>query len=383
MKYALERMDHLIRIVLQPAAAGDIDPARAAQWIDMTVQEKENVVAYLVHKALNSDKGQEFAVVVRHNQAMISQLMDFVYAQRNRASTSTFKQFVRRVLDHLEELLLQIKERYHEYFDRTAKVPEPHLQKALLRLRKDWTAVERKLQGLVEDKELGHVLFSEIPSLLSEERVWRFCDLSYTRHLVKELNRFSQAEKGSADDALWHLLVYYNFNRDGFINYLTAKIDLDTRELGAPMKAKRLGYWLKQINQQASASFVGARPDMHPVKAIMSNWLSQEIYWEEQQVPPPVINDIRTEIPDGEVRLHFGVSVDVLTLLVRAAKDSGLIKNEHLTQVFKVLAQTCRTTYQEKPSAHSMLKKSYVAERGDKEAAIDWLHLMLKKVHGY
>jgi len=77
------------------------------------------------------------------------------------------------------------------------------------------------------------------------------------------------------------------------------------------------------------------------------------------------------------------VSVEVLTLLGRAAKDAGLIVNEHLTEVFKVLSQTCRTTYQERPSAHSMLKKSYVAERGSKQSAVDILHEMIKRIQKY
>jgi hypothetical protein len=68
---------------------------------------------------------------------------------------------------------------------------------------------------------------------------------------------------------------------------------------------------------------------------------------------------------------------------VSIGKDSKLILNKQMTAMFRNIARFCRTRNAESPAANSMLKKSYVADRINKQKAIDILHEMIKCIHRY
>lgn len=84
-----------------------------------------------------------------------------------------------------------------------------------------------------------------------------------------------------------------------------------------------------------------------------------------------------------EEKLHLSISVDVLTIIARAAKDSKLIVNKQNREIYQNISSYVRTKNADNLSINSMIKKSYVAERGSKEKAIDILHEMIKKIHEY
>jgi hypothetical protein len=150
-------------------------------------------------------------------------------------------------------------------------------------------------------------------------------------------------------------------------------------------KIDQFGYCLKQTNQVQVKPGFAFEQNNESVKEQVATWISEELLYYEQKhrllsVVPVFKNDaLITE----EHKLHFSVSVDVLTLLARSAKDSKLILNKQMSGMFRNISKFCRTKNAENPSASSMLKKSYVAERSNKKAAIDILHEMIKNINRY
>jgi hypothetical protein len=150
-------------------------------------------------------------------------------------------------------------------------------------------------------------------------------------------------------------------------------------------KLERLAGYLKKVNQVHIKPGVAFKGKLESIQAQVGGWLEEEIYYHEKQQRllsvPPVLRE-EAEVAEEE-KLHFSASVEVLTLLARSAKDSNLILNKTTTSLFRSLSKFCRTVNAQSPSAHSMLKKSYVAERSHKQAAIDVLHEMIKNIHKY
>mgnify|MGYP001555270465 FL=1 len=110
----------------------------------------------------------------------------------------------------------------------------------------------------------------------------------------------------------------------------------------------------------------------------------EEIYFIEKKWKNSCLTRLKNEgIKTMEEKLHLSVSVDVLTIIARAAKDSKLIVNKQSREMFQNISSFVRTKNAEHLSVNSMVKKSYVAERGSKEKAIDMLHEMIKRIHEY
>ena len=105
------------------------------------------------------------------------------------------------------------------------------------------------------------------------------------------------------------------------------------------LKLKDSRISLKDFKQMQENSAVAFKPSSASVKAQLTEWISEEISYLETKnrllSVMPALKDAPT-LPENE-KLTVSVSVDVLALFPRAAKDSKFILNKNMTDMFKYL----------------------------------------------
>ena len=77
------------------------------------------------------------------------------------------------------------------------------------------------------------------------------------------------------------------------------------------------------------------------------------------------------------------LSADQIALILRAADESQILKARSMNAVFKFIIPYLSTPYKENLSASAVRSKAYNPEEADREAAVEALQRIIKKIQGY
>lgn len=354
-------------------------------WISDIRIEKENIRIFLMRKAFETEQEATLELLVHQYQATITRLSDSVFDFVRLHKVAAPQILYDELLNCFEDLLKHLEQRYGKYFNRDEKVTDLHLHRSLKKISVKVKSLKNGLGSHAIDEELTGVIISGIQEFIKGKGVVSYNGLEYTKELISELENIPDKNNLSSRDVM-RVLVSLNFNSAAFISYLTNGIisAINTHN-EQHEKIGRLHKYFKDISQVRIKP--GARFNIHNecVKQQVAGWINEEVYFLEQKQQMVATMPVMKEegpIPE-EHKLHLSTSVEVLTLLARAGKDSKLILNKQMTGMFRSIARFCRTRNAESPAANSMLKKSYVADHVNKQKAIDILHEMIKCIHRY
>lgn len=382
MESAIERLNRLIHTTVEKIKTETVNLETIR---DHSSEVKAELKSYLLNSSQAVKTERELEILVQECQAEIITLLDQLNALIEIFKISSQLQILEVLRNDLRDTLTYIENRYSKYFNLNERVPTCYLKLIQSDLQKATRRIKRYLNNAVGKAELFDILEAPVKSLVRRRATFK--ELIYLKNLYSTSeDLISRGMQQYAEQDIYDFLVYMNFNSYGFITYYINMISVEVNALHDSLaRVERLSYHLKRINQMHVKPGVALREKVVSVKEQVSNWISEELYFiEKKQRLLTITPTFRDEaVIVDEEKLHLSVSVEVLTLLARAAKDSKLILNQQMTSMFKSISRFCRTVHTENPSAHSMLKKSYVAERGSKDTAINLMHEMIKHLHRY
>jgi hypothetical protein len=339
-----------------------------------------------LRKSLSIKNERCFELLIQQYQEEIIRLLDFVIVEREKLQPS-YHVLNTALLSDLQTLLAHIERRYAKYFNVDGKVPIVYLDLAKAKLKNRIKGLKRSYLLAFKDDELTVSLFQLLEDVVRLKKEMAYRQLIFVKDMIYELGRVALGNDLMINKKmLLEVLIYQNLNSKKIVEPLIQSIIKDInaiRENSA--KLDYLNVYLKEINQVISKPGAAFNRDKCSLQEWLTVWISQEVAYLEGglrlfSVMPRQKED--APIADDE-KLHLSVSVDILALIVRGAKDSKLILNEQFTTVFKTVSRFCSTKKVQSPSPHSMQKKSYVAERNVRQAALDVLHDIIKHVHKY
>lgn len=212
----------------------------------------------------------------------------------------------------------------------------------------------------------------------------------YLQGLVKDLQDISrQVNLPSLTEELIDLLIYLNFNSPAFTHYLTSHINntLTTYpEISGKLEALLL--FRKEFSQKHCNTNIALNPKEKDLSCLLRNWFNQEIwYWKNKYQLSHKSQQITgaTNLPKPEElpKITCDLSVDQISLLLRASADLQVVKARSLNTVFKKIVPYLSTPTKADLSWDSMRSKSYAVEKRDKEIVIQTLEKMIRKVKEY
>lgn len=388
MKYSLERLGSLVHSLLRMSGSpnGLTGRKEREEWKAEAERERENVKGYLLHKSLGVGDEQKFSLLIHLYQAEIVHLMDLLYARISQRTDTSYSRLLKAVLGDLEDILAVLRSRFTAYFDTRSKVPAIDSTRFQCDTKNTITQLRLEYGNYLSESPLLALVFDLLEERTHKDEVLTYERVRYLQELQGEIKGLFVNDKAALDNRLVETVINMNVNHPWVYHFLVGKVAQELEEAASENnRGEIVARWFKTINQFPEIKERGLYPETDSLKEDVTAWILQELFYLETKQKlgnghpsqPLVPQEAPTE------KIQFSTSVEVMTLLARAAKDARLITNKHTTDLFRILAKHSRTTHTENPSAHSMLKKSYVAGRSSKQEAIDFLHEMIKHIHGY
>jgi hypothetical protein len=345
-------------------------------------EETEKMKKYLTRKSFPIKNERSFELLVHQYQEIIVSWLDKVLKISKEEKPRYSMIVYELIIEELQQLLSFINKRFENFFNYEQKAPDVHVELARQKLKKRIELFENHLLEEGINKEVLHLIMQRLHNFLCEKsyKKFRYRELDYLEKFVEYCLGFRNTNRVNCqieEGPFIELLIFINFNSAGVASNLIGRIlnklnDIESREI----KLEVLFLSLKKYNQLAQKKGMIYNCKCASLKEQIIAWIQEEINFIEKKQT----NEVAAATKE---KLHLSISVDVLSIIARAAKDSKLIINKEKSEMYKNLSTYVRTKNAENLSVNSMIKKSYVADRSSKETAIDVLHDLIKRIHGY
>jgi hypothetical protein len=382
VKHALERLDHLIAIEINPQKNNNlkITNSHSEKWTQTAKAEIEYIARYLLRRSVKLKKEKEIELLVQQYQGNIILFLDKVFIYKSTYTSPLYLHLFDSILQQLDELLSHIEQRYYRHFNQEEKVPDCYLHLVQEEMSREIKKVNKFILKSI-DQKLGEIILKPIKTFIKTKNgSISYKQMIYMKTLVREIIQLPLQETISKDIII-QSLIYWNYNSTSFINFAIESIRHELN-LNQNENIGQLTDQLKKINllvMKPGAALYHYKPS---TKERIQSWLLEEInFIQVQQTlfvrPAPMDKDAE------DYRINTSLSVQQLALWIRAAKDTGMIINKNHTALLKTMARIFTTPHSEKISPESLRIKSYINEKSAQNALKDLLMKMYKQVHNY
>lgn len=395
-RYILEWLDSLVTVSLNPAKT-DLEAILPEQIIYIKSKIEEEKIkhqAFLKNKVFSLLEESKIDVLIKQDYSALVILLDQAHYNKDHilVKNPSLKKVQTLIIQSLEEMLSFIEIRYSNYLSLDQRAPITYLLISKKELDTQVDVLKSELQKNIDDKFLTDIVFSTIHIFLtnvSNDVPVSLREVLYIKELVKKLQDLCKLEKGRCDtSALNEVLIYLNFNSKAYIDHyiITIKEKMGSSNLISE-SLEMLLLMLKDFNQINSKRGVVLNVNEKEVKEVMVNWFNQEIQYHERKLNTPnfqlsknVVHQSKSKEP---TKIKCSLSVDQLSLFLRAADQNKIIISSSLNDLFKQIVPYLSTSHKKNISFDSMRSKSYSAETRDKEIVIQALEEMIKNIKEY
>ena len=386
MEYSHERLETLIdHFAKTPANPEPLFIPDLQTFKNLFTRETMNIKTFLNRKSLPIENERNFELLVHQYQSLISFWLDKLFHAKKNANYP--KEVVDFVTGELEKLLYFMHDRYERFFNLDGKVTEISLKQIRQNLKGRVQMLQSHFLEECANEVLTTLALSPLQDFLdsgvNKKITYRY--LFYTKRIEKALSNFSNAKYAGSrweDKPAIELMVLMNYNHPEVALFIISKLAGNIEMLETiEDKRDRLRFFLKEFNQLKERNDIAYKPSSSSLKEQIIGWISEEMIYLDKGAPS--YDNKGKQSLTNEEKLHFSLPAGALTLIARAAKENQIITNKHNSEVYKILSKTISTKLAETLSVNSMIKKSYVAEKRAKDAAIDALNGLIKKILQY
>ncbi len=391
--YVLEWLDTLISLTLNPVKSeiGEILPEDTERIQNLITQEKDKVQTAIKFTVFNLNDEAAIRCAIKNYHSSLVSLLD--QALENKAhfiDNSISKQILDNIIACVEELLFLIEKRFANYLGLDERVPATYfalLKKELLKRLSRAAKKHREQQWLLPVLDIVVREIEILLNLPSDKHLHTFRDTLYIKDLCLEVEFLELGDENTLYTTLDEVLIRMNFNSKAYIYNLTQRIAGHVNEIEQPSERMELLLFdlklFKQLHMKPGTIFLSKDADLHNQ---VDNWFSQEIFYLEKKLHyaiVPLKEKEQKPVVKSKEKVRSILSVDQMSLILRAADDLRIIMARSLNSVFKDIVPYLSTPYQEDISYDSMRSKSYSAEIRDKEIVTETLQQMIKKINEY
>ena len=395
-RYTFEWLDSLITVSLNPAKTNleAILPEQILYIKSKIEEEKTKHQTFVRNKVFSLLEDSKIKVLIRQYYSTI--VIPLKQAHYNKdhilIKNPDLKEVQTIIIQGLEEMLSFIEIRYSNYLSLDQRAPITYLLVTKKQVVKQVAALKVEMQKRIDDKLLLEIVFSSIDTFLaniSSDVPVSLCEVLYVKELVKKLQDLCYSDNSHcSSEGLNEILIYLNFNSQDYLDHftLTVKEKIVSFDLVSE-RLEMLLLMIKDFNQVNSKTGVALNNNERHIKIIIGNWFRQEVQYLERklissnvQVPKNIVQHNKSEEPS---KIKCALSVDQLSLFLRAADETKTIIARSLNDLFKQIVPYLSTSHKANISYDSMRSKSYAAEKRDKEIVIQALEEMIKSIKEY
>lgn len=340
-------------------------------------QEVERIKKGFSEHLLKVENESRIELFIQHHQSQIIRLADKVVTVIDKEESLNIREIsigntgldlCKVLLRGFEELLYYIETYFSKYFDQDQKIPDAYALISAKEFREKIVVLRRLVKERGVDNELSEIALYPIVQFIAkqEKQSITFRRLIYMKYLMQEMIKILEAVSNSNySESIRQCLIYLNHNHFHFIQHLTKRIQSAVEDL--PSSCAQIEYMLhemkklKQTQVKPSFSYKSTRD---PVVNIISNWLLEEVYYTEKKhqltlMMPPAGKEINQ--PSAKIKTIFSVSQ--LAYFTRLLKETGVIKNESKSELFRLFSSHFSSIQSDNISVESFRSKFFAFEK--------------------
>lgn len=395
-RYTLEWLDSLITVSLNPLKSNleAILPEQILYIKSKIEEEKTKHQTFVRNRVFSLLEDRKIKVLIRQYYSTIVILLNQAHYNKDHIliKNPDLNEVQTVIIQGLEEMLSFIEIRYSNYLslDQIASITNLLITKK--QVGKQVAALKVEMQERIEDKLLLQIVFSSIDTFLaniSSDVSVSLREVLYVKELVKKLQDLCNSDNSHCNsEGLNEILIYLNFNSQDYLHHFKFAVKEKIGCLNVVSeRLEALFLMIKDFNQINSKSGVALNNKEKHIKKVLGNWLNQEVQYLERNVISPNTQFTKSIIQKNKSeelsKIKCALSVDQLSLFLRAADESKVIIARSLNDLFKQIVPYLSTTHKANISYDSMRSKSYSAETRDKETVINALEQMIKNIKEY
>lgn len=187
--------------------------------------------------------------------------------------------------------------------------------------------------------------------------------ITYFDILVKELKRLhSKRDLGLKKD-LVDLLIFINFNNTDFLAYITRMILTQVSRMDTVKEQLiKLKWHQKQYRQRLSKTDIAFLANRKNIKEQVVRWITEEIRFLESSNQPISLENLTPGNAMEDTKLKLDLTVDQIAALTRIGKECGIIQNEELSTVARIITKFVSTKRQSTISSDNLYNSFYKIE---------------------
>lgn len=397
-RYALEWMDTLITVTLNPAKSklSSIQEEDISNFQIKIKSERDKIMNTIKSLVFSMESEAKIAFGIKQFHTALIALLD--QAMRNKICNSKYpelKQILNELIHSIGELLAFIEGRFKDFLNINGNVPTAYLSIIKKELIKRIAAIQDTLNNDFHLQPAFEIMIQSLVNFLNyspDEHSFTFQEIRYIKELCKEFDHIEITENTKVFSQIDELLISWNFNDVRYIAYLTERLSqLVSNQEKTEDRIESLLYYFKlfkQLHRKQSVVFSSKYANLNDE---ICNWFFQEILYLEKKMHLSVIpSHEHTELTKSKAnpekpkqKVMCVLSTDQTGLILRATDELRILVAKSMNEVFKTIVPHLSTPYKEELSYDGMRSKSYVAEERDKQIAIETLERIIRKIKEY
>ena len=397
-RYALEWMDTLITVTLNPAKSklSSIQEEDISDFQIKIKSERDKIMNTIKSLVFSMESEAKIAFGIKQFHTALIALLD--QAMRNKICNSKYpelKQILNELIHSIGELLAFIEGRFKDFLNINGNVPTAYLSIIKKELIKRIAAIQDTLNNDFHLQPAFEIMIQSLVNFLNyspDEHSFTFQEIRYIKELCKEFDHIEITENTKVFSQIDELLISWNFNDVRYIAYLTERLSqLVSNQEKTEDRIESLLYYFKlfkQLHRKQSVVFSSKYANLNDE---ICNWFFQEILYLEKKMRLSVIpSHEHTELTKSKAnpekpkqKVMCVLSTDQTGLILRATDELRILVAKSMNEVFKTIVPHLSTPYKEELSYDGMRSKSYVAEERDKQIAIETLERIIRKIKEY
>jgi hypothetical protein len=275
--------------------------------------------------------------------------------------------FFQKLYCQFDELLFNLEKNFPDFIDRGVYVSDFRKRQLFDSALEKRAVILSELKRSDISEDLQAIIELHLNKIYSPKSKERIChkELFYHLHFAEILYKALRDKKKEITEKRILLLLFkLNLNSLKFFNHFTSYIEDEINLIPKLAdKLKRYFYHLKRSRQIQLMIRSGYRSKAKSIKTQLEGWLREEInYMKETQLKSQDTTDVSAE------KLTMSLSVEGISLYMRAHKEIGLFKNQNHSEILRIVTRTMASSKTNNISFGSLRNKYYnVGESTRKE----------------
>jgi hypothetical protein len=388
-EYALEWLDQMVN-ELDPhrTEPENLDNDQSIAIVDKAAKEEERLIRLFKHFVFQEQKNRQIRKLVNHYLSESLNLMRVASDNLNQVPTKAdnFRLALQSVFSCLSGVSAFILLRYKKLVDRDTPLSMVNIEFQKHDLRKlencDIMKNNPRLSELVI-RSFSDIFVDHRAGEITMRRIDYWASVSHAVNHSADLMKMTESF-----DHLETVMIERNFNSPLFVKYLTSRFsDILKPSCNSSQDTQKLALLQKTFNQIPVMKDMIFDNHFDDLSLTINTWFIEEIHFQSKsssaamtradEQPSKIGKKYERKTSD---KIMCNLTVDQLSLFLKAADLSNIISARSLSAVFQSVAPYLSTPHREDISHSSLRVKSYTVEERDKSLLIEIMTRLMEQI---